>query len=252
MQGKTWTKSTAGSTGEPLQLDYNPDSYDWRWAVARRGYAWAGHEEGMRQVSIWGLFTMGERKIYREIKEKLHHRMQGRLIVNALKLDERNMPQAVEVINDYDPSRSSATRIRFTCLRNISVKHGGFRVRPKGVISAAEKLFEYQRPVIEQAFGCQSLRNIRQPRSDADLGRVRTRQWPASEHRKSVRRNPQGGRYARRHRASPARWSSAISTTTGCHSFGIGWAIWQLRQMAYARADVAFRSCKKSSAVPST
>ena len=37
-------------------------------------------------MSIWGLFTMGEPKIYRDIKEKLHHRMQERLIVNALKL----------------------------------------------------------------------------------------------------------------------------------------------------------------------
>jgi phenylacetate-CoA ligase len=155
LQGKTWTKSTAGSTGEPLQLDYNPDSYDWRWAVTRRGYSWAGHEEGMRQVSIWGLFTMGEQKIYRDIKEKLHHRMQGRLIVNALKLDESNMPQAVELINDYDPVTIVGYTNPLYQFAQYLRKHGGLRVRPKGVISAAEKLFDYQRPVIEEGFGCQ-------------------------------------------------------------------------------------------------
>ncbi len=153
-EGKTWTKSTAGSTGEPLTLDYNPDSYDWRWAVARRGYSWAGHEEGMRQVSIWGLFTMGERKIYRELKEKLHHRMQGRLIVNALKLDETTMPQAVDLINGYDPVTIVGYTNPLYLFAQYLLRHGGLRVRPKGVISAAEKLFDYQRPVIEQAFGC--------------------------------------------------------------------------------------------------
>ena len=196
MQGKTWTKATAGSTGEPLQLDYNPDSYDWRWAVTRRGYAWAGHEEGMRQVSIWGLFTMGERKIYRDIKEKLHHRMQGRLIVNALKLDERTMPQAVELINDYDPVTIVGYTNPLYQFAQYLLRHGGLRVRPKGVISAAEKLFDYQRPVIEEGFGCQGLRNLRQSRGHADRSGVRTAQRPASEHGKPVRRNPQGRRYA--------------------------------------------------------
>ena len=52
--GKTWTKATGGSTGIPLELDYTPDSYDWRMAVSKRGYSWAGCEDGVKQAYIWG------------------------------------------------------------------------------------------------------------------------------------------------------------------------------------------------------
>jgi phenylacetate-CoA ligase len=108
----------------------------------------------MRQVSIWGLFTMGERNVYREMKEKLHHRMQGRLIVNALKLDETTMAEARDLINDYDPVTIVGYTNPLFLFAQWLRRHGGLRVRPKGVISAAEKLFDYQRPVIEEGFGC--------------------------------------------------------------------------------------------------
>src|SRR5258707_10698304 len=47
------SKSTGGSTGEPLHFDLNADSNDRRMAATYRGYEWAGAGPGTRQLHLW-------------------------------------------------------------------------------------------------------------------------------------------------------------------------------------------------------
>lgn len=152
--GRTWTKATSGSTGEPFQFDYTPDSYDWRVAVSRRGYGWAGYEEGMRQVSVWGAFAIGPRPSYLLLKDRLRERMAGRILVDSLKLDERRMEELFDTINRFKPwNIVGYTNPLHAFARYVSAR-GGLRVPIHSVISAAEKLYPHQRQDIEAAFGC--------------------------------------------------------------------------------------------------
>ena len=72
-RGKTWKKSTGGSTGQPLHFEYTPQSYDWRVACSKRGYSWAGCEDGTKQAYIWGT-AIGKIPKLKKIKESLRYK----------------------------------------------------------------------------------------------------------------------------------------------------------------------------------
>lgn len=153
-RGKTLSKATAGSTGEPLQLHYTRDSYDWRVAMSRRGYSWAGYEEGMTQVSIWGVFAIGARPFYADFKDKLLAGLAGRIVINSLKFDEQSMAACLETINRARPTTVLGYANPLYAFAQFVNAKGGLTARPHSVISAAEKIFDYQREEIERAFGC--------------------------------------------------------------------------------------------------
>lgn len=152
--GRTWTKSTSGSTGEPFSFDYTPDSYDWRVAVSRRGYGWAGYEEGMRQVSVWGAFSIGPRPSYLLLKDRLRDRMAGRILLDALKLDETRMAEIFDTVNRFKPWNIVGYANPLHAFARYVSARGGLRVPIHSAISAAEKLYPHQRHDIEAAFGC--------------------------------------------------------------------------------------------------
>ena len=47
------TKRTSGSTGQPLEFEYDAGSEAWRQAVRMRGYGWAGYRQGDRTLHLW-------------------------------------------------------------------------------------------------------------------------------------------------------------------------------------------------------
>jgi len=71
-QGKTFTKATGGSTGVPLELDYDTNSYQWRTAAAIRGYRWAGCEDGRKTAYIWGA-PIGKEPFPLRMKKGMHN-----------------------------------------------------------------------------------------------------------------------------------------------------------------------------------
>ena len=152
--GRIWTKATGGSTGEPLPIDYTAESYDWRVAMSRRGYSWSGYEEGMRQVSIWGAFSIGRESRLSTAKAELHRRMAGRVLVNSLRMDDAARRDCVDTINRHAPASIVGFTNPLYELARFIGEHGGLRVRPRSVIAAAEKPHGYQREAIEAAFGC--------------------------------------------------------------------------------------------------
>lgn len=149
-----WKKSTGGSTGEPLHFEYTADSYDWRVACSRRGYGWAGYEEGMRQVSIWGAWTPEGTTAFRLWKEELHRRMAGRILVNSFKFDEQHMARSVEIINHHKPVNIVGYSNPLYDLARFINRRAGLQHHPRSVLSAAETLYLYQREEIEKAFDC--------------------------------------------------------------------------------------------------
>jgi phenylacetate-CoA ligase len=153
-RGKTWVKATAGSTGEPLRLHYTPESYDWRVAISRRGYSWAGYEEGMRQLSIWGVFAIGKRPFYADFKDRFLATIAGRTVVNSLKFDDTTLAECLATVNRTKPDVVVGYANPLYEFAQFVNRHGGLTARPKAAISAAEKIYDYQRLEIERALHC--------------------------------------------------------------------------------------------------
>lgn len=147
-----WTKSTGGSTGEPLHFAYTKESYEWRVAMSKRGYAWAGALPGTKQAYIWGI-QLGKIDRKKQLKEQLHHFIDRQLYFNCFDFDEMEMAKCLVGLNQFKP----VTVIGYTNpLYNLALFIGDnsrIKFTPKGIICAAEKVHPYQREVIERVFG---------------------------------------------------------------------------------------------------
>jgi phenylacetate-CoA ligase len=183
-RGRTWTKATGGSTGVPLELDYTPESYDWRVACSKRGYFWAqGCEDGKKQAYIWGA-GIGKQTLLKKLKENLHHAILGQKYFNCFEFDNARMADCLAELRRYKPEyivgytnplyefakfieksegrHPEARRAEGSpSLGDSSARPDGrprndgkLAFRPKAVISAAEKLHPFQREVIERVFQC--------------------------------------------------------------------------------------------------
>ena len=147
-----WIKSTGGSTGEPLHFAYTKESYEWRVAMSKRGYAWAGAPPGAKQAYIWGI-QLGKIVRIKQMKEKLHHFIDRQLYFNCFEFDEQAMSQCLVKLNRFKP----AAVVGYTNpLYNLALFIGNsskIKFAPQGVICAAEKVHPYQREAIERVFG---------------------------------------------------------------------------------------------------
>lgn len=142
-------KTTGGSTGEPLTIGYTRESYERRIAVMFRGYGWAGATLGRRALYLWGAGPGRQ-----SLKESLHHAAFNRRFMNVFTMSDSNMRTYAEAVDNYRPEVivsyvASVVRLSQWLLDN------GIRVHaPKAVLCAAEPLHDFQRELIEEAFGC--------------------------------------------------------------------------------------------------
>jgi phenylacetate-CoA ligase len=151
--GKTWKKSTGGSTGEPLHFEYTPESYDWRVAASKRGYSWAGCEDGVKQAYIWGI-AIGKVSPFKKLKECLHHLLLRQKYFNCFEFSEKEMAHAIVSLNRYKPEIIVGYTNPLYSFAKYIKNHGKISFKPKAVISAAEALHDFQRKEISSVFGC--------------------------------------------------------------------------------------------------
>ena len=148
-----WRKSTGGSTGQPLHFGYTKESYEWRVAMSKRGYSWAGASPGTKQAYIWGV-QLGDVSYRQKIKEQIHHFIDRQKFFNCFKFYEAGMKACLTSLNKWQPQ----TLIGYTnplyefALFVESV--GGLNFTPQSVLCAAERVHSFQRKVLERVFGC--------------------------------------------------------------------------------------------------
>jgi len=150
---KLWEKSTGGSTGQPLHFYYTKESYEWRVAISKRGYTWAGAWPGSRQAYIWGS-PIGDLSRIRMIKEKLHHLVDRQRYFNSFNFGEQMMSKCLAELQRYQPHVIIGFTNPLYHLALHAEKGGRIGFRPHAIICAAEKMFPFQREVMERVFRC--------------------------------------------------------------------------------------------------
>lgn len=150
-RGRTMTKSSGGSSGQPFLFEITMDSYARRTALMWRSYAWAGAAIGTRTAYLWGT---GEPKAgWAGIKEDWHHRAFNRRFFNSFAMREDNLVDYVRGMQAYRPQvllgyASPVVRVARWLLAN------GERIPGlRSVVTAAEPLYAPERAEIEAAFG---------------------------------------------------------------------------------------------------
>ncbi|AHX13336.1 polysaccharide biosynthesis protein [Dyella jiangningensis] len=147
-------KATGGSTGEPLRFGYTRESNDRRTAVMWRGYGWAGSRMGRRTLYLWAGMVGGKPVRAQQIKDRLYNRVFARTMLDSFQLSEATLADYAEAVDRYRPEIivsyvGPLMRLAQWMLDNNRTIH-----RPQAILGAAEALHEFQRTLIEEAFGC--------------------------------------------------------------------------------------------------
>lgn len=154
MRGRTLPKSTGGSTGQPLEFEYTRDSYEWRVATRMRGYEWAGCREGEKTGFIWGS-AIGTPPLAQRAKEWIHHAVLRQKYFNTFEFDDRVIADVCRRLRRFAPD----VIVGYTTpLYNfaVSVREQGIEPpRVRAVITAAEKVQDFQRQTMEEVLGCE-------------------------------------------------------------------------------------------------
>jgi phenylacetate-CoA ligase len=146
-------KATGGSTGEPMRFGFTRESNDRRTAVMWRGYEWAGSRMGRRTLFLWA-GAVGEPTRAHQFKDRLYNAAFARRVLNSFSMTEANMSSFADAIDAYRPDVIVAYVGPLVRLAQWLIATGRRIHRPQSIIGAAEALHEFQREIIEQAFGC--------------------------------------------------------------------------------------------------
>ncbi|MBN8894283.1 MAG: phenylacetate--CoA ligase family protein [Rhodanobacter sp.] len=158
LQAEGWhdrvlTKATGGSTGDPLRFGYTRESYERRTAVMWRGYDWAGSRMGRRTLFVWG-GAVGTPHRLQQFKDRVYNAAFARRVLNSFGMTEANMAGYADAIDDYRPQVIVGYVGPLVRLAQWLLDTGRRVAAPRSIIGAAESLHEFQREIIERAFGC--------------------------------------------------------------------------------------------------
>ena len=151
-RGRTLSKVTGGSTGDPFRFEYTMDVYARRTAVMWRGYGWGGAGLGTRTAYLWGT---GLRKGgWGGLKDRLYHGAFNRNFFDAFTLTGANIDQRIDEIHRYRPKALVGYVTPVAVVARRMIETGRTLTGLRGVLTGAEALFEPERRDIEKAFGC--------------------------------------------------------------------------------------------------
>lgn len=143
-------KKTSGSTGVSLEFYVDEESLQWKRACAIRTDKWTGWNIGEKVGAIWG---------NPEYKKSWKGRIRNFLLERYTYLDTLKMDEA-SMLNFYAGIKKARPTLLFGHAHSIYLfakfleLKGLADIRPKGIISTAMVLHDFERKLIESVFGC--------------------------------------------------------------------------------------------------
>jgi len=151
-RGKTLTKSTGGSTGQPFSYEYTYESHKQREAIAMRGYGLAGSGLGVKTWQLWGQ-DLVHPGFFKSLKYNLFHRFYNRKIANSFVMSKDIMQSYVDDYNQFKPSSIVSYTSPLVQMAEYIIENRLTVHRPDTILTGAEPLYDFQREMIEKAFG---------------------------------------------------------------------------------------------------
>jgi phenylacetate-CoA ligase len=144
-------KATSGSTGIAVEILVDEAAQQWKRAFTIRSDEWSGWRRGERVARIWGNPTELQHGWRRRLRNSLLERCR---FLDSLQINAETLRDFTASLRWRPPSMLFGHAHSLYLLAEYVQRHGGAGFRPKGVISAAMVLHDWQRRSIEGAFGC--------------------------------------------------------------------------------------------------
>jgi phenylacetate-CoA ligase len=146
------TKSTSGTTGEPVVVKYNVESRHWRDATRWRGYGWGGHAIGKRAMHYWGAGPQAS-SLYKRSKIAIDHAIKRDLYVDCTPRGDEALTAAVQSIRRFKPEVMVAYAAGAAALAKYVNENNLRTWKDFPVLVGAERLWPQDREAINAAFG---------------------------------------------------------------------------------------------------
>lgn len=147
------TKTTSGSSGEPVVVRYNAESRHWRDAIRWRGYGWGGYQIGMRALHYWGAGPAAVTTWWKQKKTAFDRMVKRDLYLDCTPRGDAALADAVKQLKRFDPQVIVAYASGAGALARF-VNANGLRTWGEiPVLTGAEAMTVEDRAAIEQAFG---------------------------------------------------------------------------------------------------
>ncbi|MFA6309395.1 MAG: phenylacetate--CoA ligase family protein [Clostridia bacterium] len=145
---------TGGSTSEPVKFFIDRRTVEYYEAARWRGLSWWGISPGTRSVMIWGdpyELNQNQKREHR-FKEKW---FKNRIAIPAYSLNPESMKEYFKIIAGFRPKYFYGYSSALYAFASLMFQQElTLPFKPSVVVSTAEVLHDYQRELIEKAFGC--------------------------------------------------------------------------------------------------
>lgn len=144
--------ATGGTTGEPLRFMKQED-VGWEWGAFYRGMKWYGIEAGDKQALFWSvpIYSSGLASVMANVGRFLRNSV----LLSAFEMSEEKMKRFALKLRRFEPKvligYPSAIYIFASYIKNLGIQY----IKPEVVITTAEKLYDYQKGAIKDAFDCE-------------------------------------------------------------------------------------------------
>ena len=143
--------STGGTTGEPLRF-YIPRDHGWSEAAFWRALGWYGCEIGDKWALIWS--HRYQQTVAGNMQDRISQTLRRFIFLSAFELTEEQIGLFLHKMAEFQPKYLIAYPSAAHILAGYIRQHRTETLSLTTVITTAEKLYDYQREVIREAFGC--------------------------------------------------------------------------------------------------
>lgn len=147
-----FTKTTSGSTGQPLEVRYSAESRHWRDATRWRGYAWAGYHMGDKSMNLWGVAAVPPPPLMRA-KIAVDRYLRRDVYASCMVRSPEHLREMVRTIRRERPQVLAGYAQALADLARFVNREGLRAWGTIPVIYGAERLWEHDRADLAQAFG---------------------------------------------------------------------------------------------------
>lgn len=146
------TKTTSGSTGQPLEVRFSAESRHWRDATRWRGFGWGGYHMGDKAMHLWGQAAVPPSALTRA-KIAVDRKLRRDVYVSCMVRSNDSLQQMVELIRSERPAVLAGYGQALADLARYVNREGARTWDTIPVIYGAERLWEHDRADLAQAFG---------------------------------------------------------------------------------------------------
>jgi phenylacetate-CoA ligase len=144
-------KRTSGSTGVPLQVLLDACGLAWKRACTLRADEWSGWRRGERVAKVWG----NPEYRHNGVKGRLRNWLFDRAVhLDTLHMTPESLRSFADLLRRKRPALLFGHAHSVFLLADVFQRHGLRDYKPKGIITTAMVLHDWQRRRIEETFGC--------------------------------------------------------------------------------------------------